>query len=219
MLGTIVLTIIVVAIIWVIYVEYKNAQKYKKQREEKRNLRRTPPTTATVEEPLKKKEEPKPEPLKEEVVVTPKKVEIKPEPVPEPEVILEEPKVEEKVEVEVTVAKELPPCDYPPFDHARTVVNLGLSEEEAKEFVGELINQIDTQLPLIKQELETGDFHKLERLTHSIKGSATNLGTGGVSDLLVDFNTYLKQGTDMEIVQNYFACLENYTQQLKEQYS
>ena len=189
MLGTIVLTIIVVAIIWVIYVEYKNAQKYKKQREEKRNLRRTPPTTATVEEPLKKKEEPKPEPLKE------------------------------KVEVEVTVAKELPPCDYPPFDHARTVVNLGLSEEEAKEFVGELINQIDTQLPLIKQELETGDFHKLERLTHSIKGSATNLGTGGVSDLLVDFNTYLKQGTDMEIVQNYFACLENYTQQLKEQYS
>lgn len=219
MLGTIVLSIIVVAIIWVIYIEYKNAQKYKKQREEKRNLRRTPPTTAEVEEPLIKKEEPKPEPLKEEVVVTPKKVEIEPEPAPEPEVIVEEPKVEEKIEVEVTVAKELPQCDYPPFDHARTVESLGLSEEEAKEFVGELIIQIDTQLPLIKQELETGDFHKLEKLTHSIKGSATNLGTGGVSDLLVDFNTYLKQGTDMEIVQNYFACLENYTQQLKEQYS
>ncbi|MDM5271750.1 Hpt domain-containing protein [Sulfurovum sp. zt1-1] len=214
MLGTIALTIIVLAIIWVIFIEYRKEQKYKKQREEKRKLRKTPPFETNVEEPLKEKEKPITQHIEEEVAVAPEKVEIK----PEPEVIVEEPKAEEKVEIEVTVAEELPPCDYPPFDHTRTVESLGLSEEEAKEFVCELVTQIDTHIPLIKKELETENFHQLEKLTHSIKGSATNLGTGGVSDLLVDFNTYLKTGTDMKIVQHYCSSLENYAQQLKDQY-
>lgn len=210
MLGTILLTIFIVLIVWVIYVEYRSAQKYKKEREEKRRGRKAPPSRVG---PVKKvkKEEKKPEPVTEVVEEKPvitEEVEVQ----PEPEVVTEE--VEEKPE-----EKELPACDYPPFDHSRTVESLGLSEDDAKEFVGELITQIDTQLPLIEKELETADFHQLERLTHSIKGSATNLGTGGVSDLLTDFNTYLKEGTDMDIVKNYFECLQNYTQKLKDQYA
>ncbi len=59
----------------------------------------------------------------------------------------------------------------------------------------------------------------MERLTHGIKGSATNLGTGGVSDLLVDYNTYLKTGTDIDIAKAYLEHLVHYTAELKTQYS
>lgn len=218
MLGTIILTVFILLVVVVIFIEYKSAQRYKKEREEKRKTRKAPPSRVGPVRTVKKEEkkpEPKPEVVPEEVEEKPVVVE-KVETKPEPEVVPE--KIEEKVE-EKLEAKELPPCDYPPFDHSRTVESLGLSEEDAKEFVGELITQIDTQLPLIEKELETADFHQLERLTHSIKGSATNLGTGGVSDLLTDFNTYLKEGTDMDVLKSYFECLQNYTQKLKDQYA
>ncbi|PTB87995.1 hypothetical protein C9925_00785 [cyanobacterium G8-9] len=114
--------------------------------------------------------------------------------------------------------KKLPLCTYPQFTHAR-LVEMGLSDEESKEFVQELIPQLETQIPLIEEMLNIADFHQIERLTHSIKGSATNLGTSGISDLLVEYNTYLKTGTDIEIAKAYFGYLKHYTQELKEQYT
>ncbi|MBD3791490.1 MAG: Hpt domain-containing protein [Campylobacterales bacterium] len=209
------MSIFVLAIVWVIYVEYKNAQKYKKERDEKRQLRNAPPSEIKVKVSLKEKERPKPEPkpIEEKAVISPEKVETK----PVPEIIPVEVEVEEKAEP--AAAKELPPCNYPPFDHSRMIETLGLSEEDAKEFVGELISQIETQLPLMKEAMRKADFHQLEKLTHSIKGSATNLGTGGVSDLLVDFNTYLKEGTEREIAEHYISALETYMEKLKTQYA
>jgi len=115
-------------------------------------------------------------------------------------------------------AKKLPQANYPPFTHVR-LLEMGLSDEEAKEFVAELIPQLEAQIPLIQNELNSGDFHQMERLTHSIKGSATNIGTGGVSDLLVECNTYLKSGTDIDIATAYFKHLVAYTAQLKQQYA
>ncbi|MFT7879755.1 MAG: Hpt domain-containing protein [Sulfurimonas sp.] len=208
MLGTILLTIIVLAIIWVIYIEYKNTQKYKKEREEKRQQRKgQAPSSVGPVKTVKKEDKPTPKPIEEQTVAT---VEVKPE--PEPEV------AEEEVE-EALPAKELPLCDYPPFDHSRTVESLGLSDEDAKEFIGELISQLDTHLPLIAKEIDAENFQAIEALTHSVKGSATNLGTGGVADLLTDFNTYLKEGKDMDVLKSYYSCLETYIQKLKEQYA
>ncbi|UFH60285.1 Hpt domain-containing protein [Sulfurovum mangrovi] len=222
MFGTVLLIIIVLGIGGVIYFEYKSAQKYKKEREEKRKQRKEsapsrvgPVKTVKKEEEPKPKAEsksksepkPKPEPVEEKAVVT-EEVTAKPEPVI----------VKEEAEEEVP-EKELPACNYPPFDHSRTVESLGLSDEDAKEFVGELISQLDSHLPLIAKEVEAGNFHALEQLTHSVKGSATNLGIGGVADLLTDFNTYLKEGKDVDVVKSYYACLETYTQKLKEQYA
>jgi len=34
--------------------------------------------------------------------------------------------------------------------------------------------QIETQIPLIKEAMDNSDSHQMERLTHNIKGSATN---------------------------------------------
>ena len=96
---------------------------------------------------------------------------------------------------------------------------MGLSDEESKEFVAELIPQLETQIPLIKEAMENSDFHQMERLTHNIKGSATNLGTGGISDLLIECNTYLKTGTDSDIAKVYFDNLIHYAEELKNQYA
>ena len=126
-------------------------------------------------------------------------------------------KDKEKQEELKVVKKKLPTCMYPKFSHIR-LIEMGLSEEESKEFVEELIPQLEAQIPLIEIELNNADFHKMERLTHSLKGSATNLGAGGISDLLVECNTYLKTGTDADIATVYFEYLKHYTKELREQY-
>ncbi|HFQ61223.1 MAG TPA: Hpt domain-containing protein [Epsilonproteobacteria bacterium] len=112
----------------------------------------------------------------------------------------------------------LPKAEYPKFTHQR-LVDMGLSNAEAKEFVQELIVELETQILRIKEMLDIKNFHQMERLTHSIKGAATNIGTGGVSDLLVAYNTYLKKGTDIHIIKAYFEQLKHYTQELKIQYT
>lgn len=119
--------------------------------------------------------------------------------------------------IRIKPVTSFPQFKYPPFNHARLIA-MGLSQEDAKEFVNELISQVDAQIPLIDEAMKIPDFNQMERLTHSLKGSATNLGNGGISDLLVDFNTYLKSGRDFSAAQTYFAHLKYYLKILKEQY-
>jgi len=118
-------------------------------------------------------------------------------------------------EKEKAALPELP--DYPAFDHSR-LLEMGLSDEDAKEFVQELITQIETEIPLIKEAMVQKDFHQMERVTHGIKGSSTNVGTGGVSDLIIEYNTYLKTGDDIQVAQSYFEALKNELEKLKAQY-
>ena len=192
MLALTILSVFVLIVFLLIFIEYRNEKKYQAARRKQRQ-QHTPPEKTTV-------------------LDTSTQPEVKPEPEPEPE-----PKIEPKIEVKPE-PKKLPEGNYPPFTHIR-LLEMGLSDEEAKEFVHELIPQIETQIPLIQLATQELDFHKIERLTHSIKGSATNLGTGGVSDLLVEYNTYLKTGTDIDIAKAYFDHLVRYNNQLKAQYT
>ena len=207
-----ILSIFVFIVVLVIFLEYRNEKKYQAKKRQQRQA----PTTSTKR--TTSPEEPK--------VVTPKPTrvpkpepEVKPEPVvevkPEPEII-EKSKSEPKTEVPEET-KKLPEANYPQFTHVR-LIEMGLSDEEAKEFVGELIPQIETEIPLIEAAIQEEDFHKIEKLTHGIKGSATNLGTGGVSDLLSDYNTYVKTGTDVDIAKAYLEHLKHYNNELKAQY-
>lgn len=118
----------------------------------------------------------------------------------------------------VEVEKVYPKANYKTFDHSRIITELGLAEEDAKEFIDDLINQIENTIPQIKKAIDSTNIKELEELTHSIKGSATNLGSNGVASLLTDFNTYLKTGDDMDIIQRYFEHLEHYARELKSQY-
>lgn len=197
-----ILSIFVFIIILIIFLEYRNEKKYQEKRRQQRPTKRTTPP----EEPKKVAPKTRPAP----------KPELEPKPKPKPEV-KPEPEAKPEPKIEVKETKKLPEANYPPFTHVR-LVEMGLSDEEAKEFVGELIPQLEVEIPLIEAAIQDGDLHKIERLTHGIKGSATNLGTGGVSDLLVEYNTYLKTGTDIDIAKAYLEHLVHYTNELKAQY-
>jgi len=232
MLVLTILSIFLLIIALIIFIEYRNEKKYQTKRRENTTQKKYEPKKLVVKKaPPKSKVEPKPEP-KPEVKPEPKpepKIDVKveaPEPKPElkPEPKIEikpEPKLEPEPKVEApepVETKKLPEASYPEFTHIR-LVEMGLSNDEAKEFVAELIPQLETEIPLIEAAIKEGDFHQLEKLTHGIKGSATNLGTGGVSDLLDEFNTYLKSGTDTDIAEAYLKHLVHYTNELKTQYS
>lgn len=112
----------------------------------------------------------------------------------------------------------LPQCQYHSFDYSR-IMGLGLSEDEAIEFVHELIPQLKVQIPLIEDAIKKEDFEALEELTHSIKGSSTNIGTGGISDLLVEFNTYIKTQREIPILEEYLKYLKHYTADLEKEFA
>jgi hypothetical protein len=114
---------------------------------------------------------------------------------------------------------ELPSCSYPPFDHAR-LLEMGLGNEEAKEFVGDLIPEIESHLSDIDRLINEGKYQELERVVHGIKGAANNVGTGGVSTLLTELNNYLRGDTIEEVVLLHYAThLKSYTETLKSTYA
>ena len=147
MLG-IFLAIFGLIVILVIFIEYRNEKKYQEERREKRE----------------KTVQPKRRPQLKKVIR-------KPSPSIQQETPQEE--FEEEILKKETPKKQLPHCNYPKFSHVR-LIDMGLSDEESKEFVAELIPQIETQIPLIKEAMDNSDFHQMERLTHNIKESATN---------------------------------------------
>ena len=193
-----IVAIIIFIVAFVIYSEYKNEQAYKKEKKERNQRRKNSKTSQnynskkTVEKEKKKETKPK--------VATPAAViNIKPK------------EIKEKT-------YNLPKCKYPTFNFER-LLSMGLSENEAIEFTQELIPQIKTQIPLIQEAIDKEDFQNIERLTHSIKGSSTTVGTGGVSDLLVEFNTYLKSGKELPVINEYIKYLKQYSQDLEKQFS
>jgi len=201
MLGFILLSIFIIIVGSIIFFEIRNEKRYqeKRARERQKDFKKkdttspTPKSISPTRVPLEKKE----------VIAAPEVISV-----PNEEIKLDKP----------VVKKELPQANYPNFSHQR-LIDMGLSDDEAKEFVQELIPQLESQIPLIEEVLNIPDFHQMERLTHSIKGSATNIGSGGVSDLLIACNTYFKTGTDVDIATAYFEQLKHYTQELKLQYT
>lgn len=190
MFGSI-LAIFGLIVILIIFIEYRNEKRYQEERRKEREKQTVRKRPRATGR------------TREQTSLKAKK-----EVTREEEVDKEEPKPQ----------KQLPQCSYPTFSHDR-LIDMGLSNEESKEFVAELIPQLETQIPLIKEAMKNSDFHQMERLTHNIKGSATNLGTGGISDLLIECNTYLKTGTDSDIAKVYFNNLMHYTEELKNQYA
>ncbi len=223
MLATVIIGIILFIIALVIYLEYRNEKKYRQERQKrdrakhqkkkpepkisKRSAAEKPAVREPKHtyEPRKTTQQTPKTPVSTQAPVTPKE-ETKP--------VQEAPEAAPKKEQPAT---KLPEGDYPDFNYDR-LIEMGLSEEEAHEFIQELIPQIGDQIPLIDEAMKIPDFHKMERLTHSIKGSSTTIGTGGVSDLLVEYNTYLKTGSELPVAEAYQEHLKHYFEKLKKQF-
>ncbi len=225
MVISIIIGIVVLVIAFVIYREYKNEKRYQEERaqEQERKKRRIEPKVTTrpsqsrpmpQENPSTKEKpkEPAPQPKQESRPAQPAQAP-KSEPTPKKETTTPPPSKPAVIEKEI----ELPKGEYPEFNYSR-LKEMGLSEEEALEFIQELIPQIGDQIPLLDEAMAIPDFHQMERLTHSIKGSSTTIGTGGVSDLLVDYNTYLKTGDEVKVAEAYQAHLKRYYELLKKQF-
>jgi hypothetical protein len=129
-----------------------------------------------------------------------------------------EPRAKPKPAPKPATPKTVPSKIYSDFDNSR-LLSMGLSQEDADGFVIELIEQIDDHIPQIEAAIQAEEHEKVERLTHSLKGSATNLGTGGVADQLIEFNTYCKKGTDKEVKKTFLASLKANQVKLKEKYT
>ncbi|MCX6073677.1 MAG: Hpt domain-containing protein [Campylobacterales bacterium] len=110
---------------------------------------------------------------------------------------------------------ELPSKTYKPFSNDRAVELLGLSQEDADMFIGELIQQFDAELSNLEEAVRAKNYERIETISHSLKGSSTSLGTGGVSDVLIDFNTYVKTGNDSRIIEAHLENLKHYLVDLK----
>jgi hypothetical protein len=117
------------------------------------------------------------------------------------------------------VKKDLPACKYPVFDHAR-LIEMGLEEKEALEFVQELILQIDNTIPSIKSLIENANYKELEPVIHGVKGAANNVGVGGVSELLSELHHYLRSTDtiDKDTLNTYYNAIIKYTKSLKNAY-
>jgi len=176
---------------------------------------------------------PVPETIIEEVpepeVITTVEEEIKPETATlEPFIVeeeFEEPEVPEVDAVDVSHV-EVPSepvvedtYNYATFDNTRTMVEFGLSREEANDFILDLITQVEEELVNLEAAVEAHDTKKIEDISHMIKGSATNLGTGGIADVLVDFNTYMKSASEPEVIASHMRNLHRAYDELKTQFS
>lgn len=154
-----------------------------------------------------------PEPVQERVEVP-----VEPErPVFEERVteVIEEPVVE-ALQVEVEAEEEA--YDYPVFDNTRTMEEFGLSKDEADDFIVDLIHQVEVEMPGLEEAVSRQDNKKIEDVSHMIKGSAINLGTGGIADVLIDFNTYMKTANDPSVIAGHMRNLRRALKVLKEQF-
>ena len=161
--------------------------------------------------------------------------------VPEPEVVVEEkeviaeisefepfiiedeydePEVDTVPEVKITPEPIVEDTyHYDTFDNTRTMEEFGLSREEANDFILDLIQQVKEELVNLESAVAVHDTKKIEDISHMIKGSATNLGTGGIADVLVDFNTYMKSANEPEVVAMHMRNLHRAYNELKSQFS
>jgi len=152
--------------------------------------------------------------------------ELEPFEFPETEAVAEEAEIGEVLrealppgeEAELPAETAFEPTPYPEFSNARAVEELGLSQEEADLFMSELVAQIEEELPNLDAAVAANDVERVERVSHMLKGSSTNLGTGGVADVLVAFNTYCKTGRNIEVIQSHMQDLRFYLGQLKAQF-
>ncbi len=129
------------------------------------------------------------------------------------------PETEPKVSEEARIDDEIVQKNYGIFTHERLVEGMGLSPEEADEFVVELIHQLENAINDLDLAIEKKDFSEIEHITHGLKGAALNIGEGGVADLLIDYNTYMKDGKEMPVIRAYQTLLKRTVSDLKVEYS
>ena len=112
---------------------------------------------------------------------------------------------------------EIPTKAYPKYDNARAVVEMGLTQEDADSFVHDLIEAIESEVPRIEEAIEGSDYKTIEEIVHTITGSSSTLGTGGVSSALISFYTSVQHRDDFQKLYVHLQNVKYYLNELKVQ--
>ena len=108
-----------------------------------------------------------------------------------------------------------PNKDYGEMDTQRAKDEFDMDDDEIKLFLEELNGQINEELPLIEEYMKNKDYVNLKNSIHKIKGSAVNLGEGGIAKLLFDFNHFLSEGKkDKKQIKNMYEDIIYYKEKL-----
>jgi len=111
----------------------------------------------------------------------------------------------------------IPTKKYDKYDNARAIEEMGLTKEEADSFVLELIKALTSEIPRIEEAILNSDMKTLEEIVHTITGSSSTLGSGGVSTALISFYTAVQHRDAYKDLYIHLQNVKYYLAQLKQQ--
>ncbi len=113
---------------------------------------------------------------------------------------------------------DIPTKTYPKYNNARAVNEMGLTQAEADSFVHDLAHVIETELPRIEEAILGSDYKTVEEIVHTITGSASTLGTGGVSSAFISFYTAVQHRDKFQQLYVHLQNIKFYLAELKEDF-
>lgn len=113
---------------------------------------------------------------------------------------------------------EIPTKRYPKYDNSRAVNEMGLTQEEADGFVHELAKAIEAEIPRIEESILGSEYKPVEEIVHTITGSSSTLGSGGIASALISFYTAVQHRDSFQKLYVHLQNVKYYLDELKTQY-
>ena len=103
------------------------------------------------------------------------------------------------------------------YDNSRAVDEMGLSQEEADNFVLELVKALESEIPNIEEAILNADMKRLEDIVHTITGSSSTLGSGGISSALISFYAAVQHRDSLQELYVHLQNVKYYLDELKKE--
>ena len=123
--------------------------------------------------------------------------------------------IDEKFEF---VHVDIPTKQYPKYDNSRAVDEMGLTQEEADGFVLDLIKAIEAEIPRLESDILKGDYKGIEEIVHTLTGTASTLGSGGISSTFIAFYASVQHRDSMQDQYIHLQNIKYYLNELKEDF-
>jgi len=118
-----------------------------------------------------------------------------------------------------SIDETIPTKQYAPYNNARAVDEMALSQEDADAFVSDLIKAIEDEIPALEAGIMTQDYLVIEEIVHTITGSASTLGSGGISSAFISFYAAVQHRDSFQKLYVHLQNVKYYLNELHEQFS
>jgi len=117
-----------------------------------------------------------------------------------------------------SIDETIPTKQYAPYSNSRAVDEMGLSQEDADAFVFDLIKAVKGEIPAIEAGIMTQDYLTIEEIVHTITGSASTLGSGGISSAFISFYAAVQHRDSFQKLYVHLQNVKYYLTELQEQF-